>query len=1195
MSALDRLSKRRGRAGRGGRFLAALVCLALAALAAAGSASAAEGPLNAWWHLSSRVAPTNLPPGGKGILVVAADDLGPAGVSGASSQITLTDTLPAGLRLTNAEAVNPRRARVGSVNTSEKEKFWKCTVAELRVVACSTALAIPSYEPLELEMSVEATEPPGTNTTLPNQVSVQGGATQGTGVPVQSASLTRPLRISEEPVKFGLEEDGFSITPEKADGSLDTQAGSHPFQLTSTVDLNQIIQDVRLPGSENAVLAPAAPALQKNLSFELPPGLLGSVTAATQCTQVDFAAVHGETNSCPTSSVIGVATVTLLEPSVLRYATLVVPLFNLEPAPGEPARFGFEAAWVPVVLDASVRTNGDYGVTVDVNDTTEAAQVLGAQVSFWGDPGSEAHDESRNWACLREGVIKENGENCVAPNPRPSTAFLTLPTSCAGSLTTQMTGEAWTHERTAAGFVFEDSLGNALEHLDGCGELPFNPEIGLEPLQPADEGHPDERTSAANTPTGLNVDVKLPQQTTLAPEALAEATVQSATVTLPQGVLLSPSAANGLQACSEQQIGYLGTGGADPFAPGTTEPLHFSNEPVQCPKASKVGTVRIKTPLLAEELNGSVYLAAQEANPFGSLVALYIVAENANLGLRVKLAGETKLDGVTGQISTSFQDTPQVPFEELHVQLFGGPRGSLTTPAKCGPYTASASFTPWSGGPPVGAASDPGTFDITSGPGGSPCAGPLPLAPFFQAGSSNTQGGAFTPFTVTIAKADTDQQLTGVTVHLPPGAAAMLSSVTPCQEPAASLGTCGPESLVGHATATSGLGPEPFTVTGGRVYITGPYGGGPFGLSIVTPAVAGPFNLGEVVVRSSIKVDPSTAAVTIESALPKIVQGVGKAPSGVPLQLKRIDVVVDRPNFEFNPTNCSPMAVTGTLTGDEGGVANVSSPFQATGCSALPFKPTLTATTQGNATKANGASFTVKVTSSPGQANIGKTKLVLPIQLPARLTTIQKACIAATFQANPAACPEGSNIGSATVHTPVLKSPLTGPAYLVSHGNAAFPDVEFVLQGEGITLILDGQTDIKKGITTSTFNTVPDAPVTSFETTLPEGPHSALTSNVPASKRFSLCGQKLVMPTTITGQNGAVIQQNTPIPVTGCGAVKGSKVSRATLLARALKKCRTQFKHGKRKRVQCEKKARKKYGTKKKAAKHPGAAKHKRR
>jgi hypothetical protein len=403
--------------------------------------------------------------------------------------------------------------------------------------------------------------------------------------------------------------------------------------------------------------------------------------------------------------------------------------------------------------------------------------------------------------------------------------------------------------------------------------------------------------------------------------------------------------------------------------------------------------------------------------------------------------------------------------------------------------------------------------------------------------------------------------------------------VTLCPEPQASVGACPPESQIGRTTVTAGLGPNPFTPPEGKVFITGPYKGAPFGLSIVSPAVAPPFDLGTVVVRSTINIDRNNASLTINSdPLPLRLRG-------IPLQLQHINVIVERPGnqeFQFNPTNCEPMKITGTLTGAQGATYPASSNFQVQNCASLPFKPKLTASTQGNASKGNGASLTVKVEAARGHANIGKTRLVLPIALPSRLTTIQKACRDSVFEANPAACDEGSNIGSAIARTPVLKNPLTGPAYLVSHGNASFPDVEFVLQGEGITLVLDGQTDIKKGITTSTFNALPDAPVTTFETTLPEGPHSALTSNVPLSKKFSLCGTKLVMPTTITGQNGAIVKQETNIAVTGCK--KAKPLTRAQKLAKALKSCKKQFKHKAKKRAACEKKARKKYGVKKKSS-----------
>jgi hypothetical protein len=318
------------------------------------------------------------------------------------------------------------------------------------------------------------------------------------------------------------------------------------------------------------------------------------------------------------------------------------------------------------------------------------------------------------------------------------------------------------------------------------------------------------------------------------------------------------------------------------------------------------------------------------------------------------------------------------------------------------------------------------------------------------------------------------------------------------------------------------------------VFLTGPYNHGPFGLSIVVPTVAGPFTLtgnggpGREVVRASIRVNPVTSQITVVSdPLPTMLEG-------VPLDIRTINVDINRSNFMFNPTSCSPSSVSGTLSSRQGATAAVSSPFEAANCAALPFKPTFSASTQGQASKADGASLVVTVTSGAGQANIGKVDLQLPKQLPSRLTTLQKACTEAQFNANPAGCPEGSAIGTATAHTPILNAPLTGPAYLVSHGGAAFPDVEFVLQGEGVEILLDGQTQIKNGITYSHFDTVPDAPISSFETVLPEGPHSVLGTNLPASAKYSLCGQKLVMPTTLTGQNGAVIKQETKVAVTGC-------------------------------------------------------------
>jgi hypothetical protein len=700
--------------------------------------------------------------------------------------------------------------------------------------------------------------------------------------------------------------------------------------------------------------------------------------------------------------------------------------------------------------------------------------------------------------------------------------------------------------------------------------LPFSPSIDV-----ASEQH------TASTPTGVSIDVHVPQQSTLEAGKLAEADVRDTTVTLPQGVELSPSAANGLEGCSEAQVGFEGI---DP----ASETQHFNTAAAACPDGSKVGTVHIKTPLLSHELEGALYLASPAPNgeggrnPFNSLVALYLVAEDPVSGVLVKLAGEGHVDEGSLQVSTTFRHAPEVPFEDLKVDLFGGPRASLSTPATCGSYATDATFTPWSGTGPLSVQAPGEDFQISAGAGGGVCpAGGLGFSPGFRAEGQNTQAGAFTNFTLELSRPDGDQSLSSVSVHLPKGVAALLSSVELCSQAQAAASACPAGSEVGRATAVAGLGPEPFVQSGGRVFITGPYGGAPFGLEIVTPTDAGPFDLGYVTVRSRLYVDRNDASVTVASdPLPTQIRG-------IPLQLKRVLVEIDRSGFEFNPTSCAPMSIEGTVTGDQQASVGVKSPFQVENCANLPFAPGFTASAVGKGSKADGTTFVVRVTSGGvgakgvAQAGIAKVDLQLPKQLSSRLPTLQKACLASVFEANYAACPEGSVIGRATIHTPVLKNPLSGPAYLVSHGNAGFPDVEFVLQGENITLLLDGHTDIKNGITYSRFESAPDAPFTTFETVLPAGPHGVLTPNVAESKKFSLCGEKLVAPTTIVAQDGKVVEQQTPVAITGCGEVKSAKAKKnLTLmqqLKRALQSCRERFKHAKGKRVSCEAKAHVRY------------------
>ncbi len=649
--------------------------------------------------------------------------------------------------------------------------------------------------------------------------------------------------------------------------------------------------------------------------------------------------------------------------------------------------------------------------------------------------------------------------------------------------------------------------------MDGCGQLPFSASLSVVP-----------DTQAASTPTGLSVDLRFPQEEN--PAGVAEGNLKKAVVTLPAGVAINPSSAAGLATCAQEQVG-------------------LSNDnPVSCPEASKVGTAEALSPALKAPLTGSVYVAQQGNNPFGSLLALYLVVEGE--GVLVKSAGELHLDPATGQITATFDDIPQQPVSDIKLHFFGGTTAPLSTPAGCGTYTTTSQLTPYNTLTPIEPSS---AFQITSGANGTGC-GPLPFNPAFTAGMVNNQAGGFSAFTATFSRQDQDQTLSGVTVTTPPGLLGSLKGVERCPEPQASQGTCGAGSLIGHTTVAAGTGADPFYVQGGQVFLTGPYEGAPFGLSFVVPAVAGPFNLGNVVVRAAIHVDPHTAQITVASdPLPTILQG-------IPLDVRAVNVTIDRPGFMFNPTSCEPLAVTGSLSSTQGATANVSSRFQAANCQSLPFKPSFTVSTQANTSKKNGASLDVKLGYPKGsQANIRSVAVTLPKALPSRLTTIQQACPQAVFNANPASCPAGSVIGTATASTPVLASAVTGPAYLVSHGGAAFPDVVVILQGEGVKLELIGSIDIKKQVTSSAFNTVPDAPISSFELKLPEGPHSGLAAVLPAKTKGNLCGTSLVMPTTLTGQNGAQIKQNTKIAVTGCAkAKKKAKAKKARHKAKAKKK-----------------------------------------
>ncbi len=892
------------------------------------------------------------------------------------------------------------------------------------------------------------------------------------------------------------------------DSSADVQAGSHPFAIDTTFKLNERVQPsgVSVPDGD-----------LKDLEVKLPPGLTGNATATPKCSIEQFhtpsshlsAGLSGA--SCPEDTQIGVARVELNtagEPT--PPGSLYFGVYNLVPPPGVPAAFGFNPLGLAVVLTAKVRTGEDYGVTVDSTNDSQLQRIYGATTTLWGVPYDRGHDGQRGECLGFNGVPL--GSCPIERAPRP---FLTMPTSCSPSPpATLVFADSWQNpvsslelEGVKAELFNRDTEGDPVG-VGGCDLLDFSPQVSVRP-----------ETSAAASPSGLDFELSLPQNEN--PVGLAEGDLRNAVVSLPPGVMVSPSSSDGLGAC---------TSTSELNRPGGQIALE-SSEPVQCPDASKVGTVTIETPLLETPLTGSVYVAQPGANKFGSLLALYIVAEGD--GVRIKLPAHVEANPETGQLTTVVQDAPQQPFSHMKLHFFGGPRAALMTPQSCGTYHATSQLTPWSS-PSETALSIDSPFAITANCGGG-------FAPTLTAGTISNQAGAFSPLITTIARSDQDQNLSTISVRTPPGLLGMLSKVTLCGEPQAQEGNCPAASQIGHVTASAGAGPTPLQLPlAGKpqdpVYLTGPYKGAPFGLSIVVPAEAGPFNLGNVITRAAIAIDHHTAQVNISSdPLPAFLQG-------IPLDVRSVNVIVDRQGFIFNPTNCHPSSLPATISSTQGAIATPASSFQAANCATLPFKPRFTVATQAHTSKKGGASLDVKVGSGAGQANIAKALVSLPKLLPSRLSTLQQACPAATFAANPATCPAGSDIGTATAVTPVLNVPLTGPAYLVSHGGAAFPDLIVVLQGQGVLLDLIGNTNIKKGITTSSFASVPDAPVSSFELKLPEGPHSALTTNLPGKARGNLCGSKLLMPTTLTGQNGGQLKQSTRIAVTGCSKVRAHKV-----------------------------------------------------
>ncbi|MGD1058145.1 MAG: hypothetical protein ABR992_12125 [Solirubrobacteraceae bacterium] len=679
--------------------------------------------------------------------------------------------------------------------------------------------------------------------------------------------------------------------------------------------------------------------------------------------------------------------------------------------------------------------------------------------------------------------------------------FITNATSCPGDNTTKL--QITDKSGTTVPKEFTTPIG-----LKGCESLVFKPTFAL-----------SSETTGSDQPNGITAEASDTNEAEgNNPEKAAPSQVKTASITLPAGMTLNPSAAAGLEDCTP--------------AEARTESEEFG---VACPSSSQVGTVSLNVPTLPDgSLTGNVYLGGPESGPItGPPYTVYVVANSVQYGISVRLKAEVIPNETTGQLTTVFPNPPEQPFTNLAMHFNRGMLTSIANPLICGTPEGSATFTPVASGTPT--ATDPFGVSVTG------CAASLPFALSQSTESDTATGGAHTAYTFNLARAEGQQYLEKIKTTLPAGLVGEIPAITLCGEPGASKGECPTASKIGTATVTAGSGNFPYSFSG-PVYMTGPYNGAPFGLSINVPAVAGPFNLGPVVTRSTININQTTARVTAETTLPTIVKG-------IPLRMRSLSVNVNKQGFLLNPTNCSAEATETSLTSTFGAVqSGLSSPFQAEGCGSLAFKPAFAASTSGKHSKTNGASLVTTITQAAGQANIKSVLVTLPKALPSRLTTLQKACLAKTFEENPLSCAKvspGSEVGTATALTPTLPVVMKGPAFLVSHGGEEFPALELVLEGDGVRIIVEGKTDIKKGITTTDFETAPDVPVSSITVNLPTGPHSALTTE---QINTNLCTAKLVMPTVITGQNGKQVKQNTVIAPTGCGVqIVGHKVVGNTL------------------------------------------------
>jgi hypothetical protein len=919
---------------------------------------------------------------------------------------------------------------------------------------------------------------------------------------------------------FGFKDLGVAFSD--SDGSQLTQAGSHPYAMETTLNLNTLEDEGQeVPDGE-----------LRDLEVELPPGFAGDPTAVPYCPAVDFVEIDINLGrpTCPDSSVVGIAAVKLefhTLPVGEKAAYFHTPIYNLMPPPGSALKLGFAVKSIPVTILNGVREEAPNRVFAKVVNTPQSALFYGSKVTLWGNPANEEHDEERG-SCVDTNHASEVDDvlslgSCHVDIPEEP--LLTLPRSCTGPLQTDFRADSW---QNPGAFVDGQALTDP--GMTGCAKLAatFGPEMSAQPT-----------THSGESAMGMDIDVDVEDIGLQSSEGTAQSDIKKTVVSFPAGVSANPAAAEGLGACTPADYGRE----------------RISSPPgAGCPESAKIGSVEAQTPLLEGEiLKGAVYVAqpddpataqAGAENPFDTLLAFYLVIKDPLRGVMVKLPAKVEPDPKTGQLVSTIDDIPQFPVSHFHLHLREGARAPLVSPRACGTYTTRALFTPWAD--PAKSVERTASFTVNAGPGGGACAGsPAPFHPRLQAGSIDASAGSYSPFYLRLNRQDGEQEITRLSAVLPDGLTGKLAGVPSCPDSALALAaaksgrqeladpSCPAGSQIGRVLAGAGVGPA-LTYVSGKVYLGGPFAGDPLSVIVITPALAGPFDAGTVVTREALTLDPETAEVKIDGTrsdpLPRILKG-------IPLKLRELRVYADRPQFTLNPTNCEPSRTLATVFGDfldvldpaDDAPVSLTSPYQASDCASLGFKPKLSLKLTGGTKRSDHPALSSVLVPRPGDANIGRAVVKLPRSEFIDNAHIQNPCTRVQFNEN--RCPKGSILGHATAVTPLLDAPLKGTVYFRSNGGERLlPDIVVDLKGQ-FRIVLVGKVDAVKGRIRTIFEPVPDAPVTKFTLKLNGGKKGLLVNST------NLCAKPRRVSLQLRGQNGRPYNTN-PAIATSCGKKK---------------------------------------------------------